>query len=625
MANTDFIISKDIPEEKLPLLEKSLDAPDDPLHQQVIQKAVDRGWIAKKHVPSMVESVTRGFQQGVTAGFQPKLAALGATAGENLYDLVSGQTSPDFNESYSKNLISERGKNEEARKAHPILYAGADIVGSTAPAIVTGSALGGISKGKIAFDTAKGAGIIGSIQGGIRSAGDTENLTTKQGLKDVVTGAAVGGVTGALFQGIANKISPKNAKSIASEIENETMVPAEAPGGPAIPDNTANRDLNITAKVMGKDPKDVVHFSQNRERILSQPTLDENGKNPLSQVMSDDFGMIADRLKAREAAAGELIEKSNATFKVRDVIKIFQDKIHELESSGASKTKTTRAAINELEGYVKSFLGDEQFVNIDETWNAKQMRQFVQGLWKDNKSFYVPGKETMPVEDALGDVAHTLNEDVLKKNVKGFSDLMDQYSHEVDVFKSFRKLTDTNNWFKNRILKPVQDKLEGVATDKLLHKEQKSWLKTIQAFQDLTGRNYEEIINDQLTFGRLFPEQAQGGQKGSLTTAFGRTLGKLVTGSPISATKEGVGSVLQFGKNAVGDELLSGNAGMASKITKNAVKAPEGLKAITKEASNETRGILGKVSEGVAQILPMTGRPKLKINIEYEPKKKEKK
>lgn len=623
MGNSQYIVSKDIPEEKLPLLQKSLDAPDDPLHQEVIKKAIDRGWIAQRHMPSMFESVARGAGQGLTLGFQPALSA----GLDNAATYVHNKISPDSPIDYSKEEDFKK-INDEARAANPKSYLIGDVGGSIAGSIFPTGLYGKVAQGtKYALGTVKGAAVLGGIAGGLRSAGDTEEIFSKKGAQDIATGTGLGAVTGATLQAAANKIVPKNAKKVSSEIKSQTTVPSDTapPGSSKIQNQPADRNLDITAKVMGKDPKDVVHFSENRERILSQPTLDENGKNPLSQIMSEDFGMISDRLKAREAAAGELIENSKANFKVRDVIKIFQDKIHELKSSGASKTKTTQTAINELEGYVKSFLGDEEFVNVDEVWNAKQMRQFVQGLWKDNKSFYVPGKETMPVEEALGDVAHTLNENVLKKNVNGFAELMDEYSHEVDVFKRFRKLTDTNNWFKNRILKPVQDKLEGVATDKLLHKEQKSWLKTIQDFQDLTGRDYQEIINDQLTFGRLFPEAAQGGQKGSLTTAFGRTLGKLVTGSPVSAAREGAGGLVEFGQRSVGDELLSGTSGIASKLTKGAVQAPGVVKAATKEGGDAVRGFLGKVTEGSARIIPMTGRPKIQVDINWEPKKKERK
>lgn len=160
---------------------------------------------------SMLESGARGLHQGVTAGFQDELAGAGSVAGDWLFDLLhnktEGEPESNYGDVYRKGRDEARQENAAAKEDNPWSYGGAEVLGSFAPTIATA---GAGTEGKAGWEAAKQAMKIGAGQGGLMSAGGSEADLTKGNiedfLKDVGTGTALGGVTGAAAEGISNAI-----------------------------------------------------------------------------------------------------------------------------------------------------------------------------------------------------------------------------------------------------------------------------------------------------------------------------------------------------------------------------------------------------------------------------------
>jgi hypothetical protein len=453
---------------------------------------------------------------------------------------------------------------------------------------------------------------------------NAENLIAHMGLGALV-GGAVGGLLplpGVLLRRVVGK-GDEAAAALAGEAEAVPVAAGEAApsaGEAAEVAAKATPEDKQIARIGGVDAEDVAHFRANQPRIQENVTkysLDENAPSKLSDSVMNDLDKFDEHLKTREQAAGDLIEASDLKRDTKQIRKIFQDKIREIKYSGKSDTESGETAINRLQSYVDRFTrktADGKILN--ETWDAKRLRTFMQGLWEDNRKFYVPGREQLFEEKAVADVASEINA-TIKDNVGDeYKNLMKAYAPEVQAFKELRKtwkLTPENvpqmqGWFKNRFQFYLQQLIEGVRN------KNEPIINSIKKMGDVVGKDYETIVRDNLVFGRLFPEQAKGLMKGTLTGAFGRVIGGVMRGDiqnviqnlAFKGGAEAAGSV----RNMVYQDLLAKQPSTFSKtisglygMTINKLGAIERVLKTQQQAIND--GVEGFLSGSKARALPV--------------------
>lgn len=604
---------------------------------------------------SKVESVARGASQGLTAGFQPRLSALAEktiASVSNLIGIGDQDTAKRVIAAPFSELAASQKQDVTASKAeNPKAFFAGDVVGagllSALPIGIAGKASKGtglLARGAQGFlkgaQTAKGAAAIAGTEAAARTLGEEDEITSESFGKAALAGG-VGAAVGGLSQAIANKISARLANKATKEVSEEikratTRETTTELIGPATEEATKTtrirkfaqpRDIptpsneeSLLAKISKKKPEDISYFSKHKKAVMENVenlSLDERAPNTLSGAVVEDFALLEARLKAREAAAGEMIEKSEALFDTNELKFMWLESIDRVKKSGESATGAGKEAISKLQEAM-------DLVPDGDVWDAKTMRQYVQGLWKTNKAALIKRgsvtAELTPAEKAVDEVVNKNLNVYLKNQVgKKYGDLMDVYAKEVRVKKAFENLTNVNNWFKNRMVKPVADVVDGTVTSRSISDKAaaKNWVKIIQDFGDEVGRDYQKIIKDNLVYGRLFPEKAGGGQMGPLTNQIGGIVGSLAKGRPGAAAAGAARAAGQSADDAgkfLLEEILIKERKITTNLLKKIVKSKESSREFinrvsktTREASRVGNKTTGGLFEVAGRTIPATG------------------
>lgn len=162
--------------------------------------------------PSVGTSVLTGVNQGLSAGFFDEMIGTLRAAGDKL----KGSKEP-FGDLYAKHRDEVRAWSNQAKSANPMSYMAGDVAGNLATLALPGvKALAPAAKAGMAANVGKAA-----LLGGVVGAGQSEApLVSSDFVKDVATGATVGGVTQGVLGGVAkgaSMLSPANLKNMAAE------------------------------------------------------------------------------------------------------------------------------------------------------------------------------------------------------------------------------------------------------------------------------------------------------------------------------------------------------------------------------------------------------------------------
>ena len=164
---------------------------------------------------SQLESGIHGLAQGATFGFADEIAGFAGAVKEQLSDWWNDEESGEsFAQTYERRRDAAREMYGNAETSNPGTYMGGEILGSLAvpapgaTALKTGSTLAKIGRG-----AKLGAGI-----GALEAAGRTEKgLTSKEGIEDVLSGAAIGGALGGAIPLVGAGLS-KGKKAITDRL-----------------------------------------------------------------------------------------------------------------------------------------------------------------------------------------------------------------------------------------------------------------------------------------------------------------------------------------------------------------------------------------------------------------------
>jgi len=240
---------------------------------------------------SQLESGMHGIAQGATFGFADEIAGFLGAAKEQLSDWWNDEESGEnFSQTYERRRDAARKMYGEAEEANPATFLGGEVLGSLAVPAPGASVL---KAGSTAAKIGKGVGI-GAGVGALEAAGRTEkDLTTTEGVGDVLGGAAIGGVLGGAIPAIGAGIS-KGKKAVVDRLSKVDptdlrydalrTTPAQASKELLDPKITEHRRALIKFAEKnqifdkGTDPKVMIGETQKRLRLTGE-TLSKFAKH----------------------------------------------------------------------------------------------------------------------------------------------------------------------------------------------------------------------------------------------------------------------------------------------------------------------------------------------------------
>lgn len=385
-------------------------------------------------------------------------------------------------------------------------------------------------------------------------------------------GGAIGGTIGTTGV-IANKLRPKGNAKVLGSLGNEVDDVAQASDDVArLSDDSAGpftqEEKFTSQKLADVTPDELRYYRQNKERIANQPTLKE-----MPNLYEDGVERLQTMMKQSEDAASEAIANSNAQMTTKELSDLITAKIDDLK--GQPSTESTQGAINRLQSYLKGNVQyDDTGAIVNEVWDGKKIRKFIQGLRKDIRNAYQKNEITLKDEVVKDLVDMDLNE-MLREKVPGLREIMEPYSKMMQTFKGLQKLEGRGgtNWFDQRFIKTLERNYSGFNTGKIKGTavNKKSWEDTVRNFEELTGIKFQEIYNDRKVFSRLFPDQVSGREVGTSFENMGRAARQSLRNPQGAITDSFFGAAMNVankGVNLVKNQAIEGTVGIGSLVNK---------------------------------------------------------
>lgn len=383
---------------------------------------------------SKSESGLRGAAQGASLGFADELAGGAGYLGGKL-GLV-----PEMGYDYYRDYARQHDKEAEA--ANPKSYTGGEFGGSILSTAIPGL---NVAKGSnLATTVGKSA-----LQGAVTGAGSTDDLTSMQGVKDVLSGGVIGAGGGAAGYGIGRGIDK------LSNLDGEAIKDSLKSG------------LAKSGKVLtGVDDQNLIHYAENRARVNAAPTaeaikdsIDEFvGKASDKVTRSKDLASLAKqelddayrattfdlaRTRAPEGVADSILSamdnqkailgslsdkaddalaKSGATFEKADLLK-FVDRLGKSVGAGKEKALIGDEAVNAVNKL--KMMRDRIEGGLGEEIDATTLRDVLRQVRKDINYNQAAGEFNSTLNGLKKDFTRNIS-DVLKGKSPEYSAYMEK-------------------------------------------------------------------------------------------------------------------------------------------------------------------------------------------------------
>lgn len=386
----------------------------------------------------MLKSFAEGAAEGATVSLKPILAG----ASKSFLDTVTGISSPlDIIERYRFHRDKEKGDQDAAQSANPMSYMGGQMAGSiipaalsagtsqtTSPLIANNGTLYEQLLAKISPSVASAADI-GAKYGAVQAFGASQGDLTKGEVlpvaQDVLQGATLGMATGAVSQGLLDKLKVSN--------------PADA-----LDDFAAKRAVSATGGTAGE-----------RKELIKKGRLIDHGKNLLEPNEYSDTPLITAFSKPDDILERSQVLKQNSGEAIGDILTQLDGKysidnpaIKEAFFSPASIVsklkemqqrfmkngvirRSTESQYNEIDKIIDDI---SQYGNAPITFKeADEIKQLVTSLAYDDKGKLT--NELMGEARALVNDAIEVAADKVTKLVDD-SALYDKYIKAKDIYRT---------------------------------------------------------------------------------------------------------------------------------------------------------------------------------------------
>lgn len=398
--------------------------------------------------PSVGASMLRGVNAGLAFGFYDEAIGALRAAGDKL----SGSKEP-FGNLYEKHRDEIRAWSKEAKSANPTAYMAGEVAGNIGTLALPGArVLAPTAKAGMAANIGKAA-----LLGGTVAAGESDApLASSQFIKDVATGAAVGGATQGAIGGVvkgAKFFSPSNLKRIAAERAVKTGTGQQV---------KAIRDLSKTGK-LGVAGEDLLVSDEAGEPVVKWLSKTED----LVQRGSDGklFGPVVDKKrffgeKISEVAdqIDELVPKAVSGDNIANNIINYAKSI---PATPGNKTLLKRLAAE------AQFFKDRENIGFGAAQRLKNSYKF---KVTDPTTQHLGQDATNAVKSAIGsemDEAAQRAKGQIGDSLKGARELIDRYELFKRKYGSFAAITKAaenrvEGNLSNRFISPSDYFMGGV-------------------------------------------------------------------------------------------------------------------------------------------------------------------
>lgn len=405
----------------------------------------------------------------------------------------------------------------------------------------------------------------GAVQGAAYSVGNlisedalgNKDLNAENIVSAIGLGALFGGATSVALKGVSQGLSRfiKKAPEPVEAPNATASTPIEEPGASAgmasssaESTSTASTSNDATSKIkisqeskdlgrfLKKDPKDLEYWKLNAKRAEAQPRLGteldpSSGSDSLEDVVRRSYEELGPRIKESAEKSNKIIEDSGlikSTSEVADIIKNRLNKLKSIKTKGSETKKAIESLRDFLDQISDKYDGDGVLISkAPESLGAQDIKSFISELDNDLEGFYsrkLGSKATTQTEKALiglrADVSESLKKDLKSLGYGEYSDLMNEQKNLIGIRDRFEKNFSANNSYSQRFLKTLERNEAGFQSGKALTKrglkESDSWMKTIDDLGKATDVDFRTIYKDRAVRARLFPNLAEGAERGSV-------------------------------------------------------------------------------------------------------------
>ncbi len=378
---------------------------------------------------SKIESGLRGAAQGATLGYSDELTG----GAEAAYRKITGDTRP-LSEIYETARNESRLANKLAQEENPVSYTTGGIGGSLATMLIPGvNVAKGASIGKAAL---QGAGV-----GGVAGLGASdEEIASMKALKDIASGAALGGVFGGAGQAIGKAIGAQSADEIASGLK--------------------SRAEEQAARSLGAERGTIKKLGMDKIRDIGRFAIDEGIVTPLSST--DD--LVNKNAQAMQRAGskmsdiyGAIDEAGASTFNPKVAAKRMSDELGDFWRDPINKGES-----NQFDNIIESILNrGPNDLPIKEAQLLKEKIGKVAN-WKNN---IAPTDKERMAREAYGLISGYLDETVdTSSDIMGSPKFTDQLKEARKIYSAGK---GSEELLANKVAREQGNKMFGM-TDSII-------------------------------------------------------------------------------------------------------------------------------------------------------------
>lgn len=395
--------------------------------------------------PSQLESGLRGIAQGLTYNLADEVVG-GAQAFGDLFQ-PSNEFS-DFPELYAKRRDESRAAYDAAQEVNPKTFMAGNIGGSLATSFIPGLGVLNAAKGA----TTAGRVGIAAAQGGLSAFGSSKAENALEMARDT----AIGGATGAAFQGIGEKV----------------IGPLVSKAGGAL----QSASKNLAERAVGATGKQASKFQPGTGEFLLKNKLIGFGDAPAD---------VAEKISKFKTNAGEKIEASLKSLDTLDGPDIV-NAIPHIDSSADEFHQALSSAM-------KSSDKVKEFVHLYKPNEYDNMRTF---LSPDKKSGYAikPDGDIVSVFSTSKGRGDSIVHQAIKEGGTKL-DAFDGYLPDLYAKHGFKEVAREANWSPGGPDVVYMQKPGGVDLNNVINRLERKKMELNQSLgnEDLIAKLQKEI------------------------------------------------------------------------------------------------------------------------------------
>jgi hypothetical protein len=317
----------------------------------------------------------------------------------------------------------------------------------------------------------------------------------------------------------------KLSEAQLAEKEADRLASVKIAQGEVTPTTIPTSDQAKIAKRIGgaATPEDVAHYQANMSRVDASPRLAtkldpaETGIDTLEDRMREAYEGIHPKLKTLGEENKAAILTAGITKDAEELAQIVDDNIEKMVKVKVPGEETTKA-IARLQKKA------QQIRDAGGEFSAQDIKDTIDELDVDLEPFYTSkiGKGTTKQERALlglrRDISDSLKEEMKAAGFPEYETNLAEMHKLLDVRQRVESHFQADTWYQ-RAVRALEKNEQRVASGRPLvargTKQGTSYYDDMIDLGNTSGMDFQTMYKDRAVLGRLFPDKAQGMEKGS--------------------------------------------------------------------------------------------------------------